>query len=175
MNTIPADDPQYNTCIVDKRPEASGATSSVSGTPSSADSKTKDDPPNEQNRMIDTSDTNEEDPMDGVMDKKSKGYSYYPLLHYEKNLDNTFYYQYFKPYSHDYRMLRMELLKSSIWMSLLITSFRTTFSMKGGHQIINPYFKNLPSVVRRNLHVAVIRCMEQKCTCQNHVTFTLKL
>ena len=62
-----------------------------------------------------------------------------------------------------------ELLKSSIWMSLLIISFRTTFSMKGGHQIINPYFKDLPSVVRRNLHVAVIRYMEQECTCQNHV------
>ena len=41
--------------------------------------------------------------------------------------------------------------------------------MKGGHQIINPYFKDLPSVVRRNLHVAVIRYMEQECTCQNHV------
>ena len=62
-----------------------------------------------------------------------------------------------------------ELLKSSIWMSLLIISFRTTFSMKGGHQIINPYFKDLPSVVRRNLHVAVIRYMEQECTCQNYV------
>ena len=62
-----------------------------------------------------------------------------------------------------------ELLKSSIWMSLLFISFRTTFSMKGGHQIINPYFKDFPSVVRRNLHVAVIRYMEQECTCQNHV------
>ena len=41
--------------------------------------------------------------------------------------------------------------------------------MKGGHQIINPYFKNLPSVVRRNFCVAVIRYMEQECTCQNHV------
>ena len=41
--------------------------------------------------------------------------------------------------------------------------------MKGGHNIINPYYKNLPCVVRRNLHVAVIRYMEQDCLCANHV------
>ena len=62
-----------------------------------------------------------------------------------------------------------EMLKASIWMTLVIMSFRTTFSMKGGHNIINPYYKNLPSVVRRNLHVAVIRYMEQDCLCANHV------
>ena len=62
-----------------------------------------------------------------------------------------------------------EILKQSIWMSLVIISFRTTFSMKGSHHTINPYFKDLPSVVRRNIHVAVTRYMEQECTCQNHV------
>ena len=62
-----------------------------------------------------------------------------------------------------------EILKYSIWMSLVIISFRTTFSMKGGHNTINPYFKDLPSEVRRNLHVAVTRFMEQECSCQNHV------
>ena len=41
--------------------------------------------------------------------------------------------------------------------------------MKGGHNIINPYYKNLPCVVKRNLHVAVIRYMEQDCLCANHV------
>ena len=41
--------------------------------------------------------------------------------------------------------------------------------MKGGHNTINPYYKNLPCVVRRNLHVAVIRYMEQDCLCANHV------
>lgn len=53
-----------------------------------------------------------EDPMnsdeteaDGVMYKKSRGYYYNPLLYYKRNLDKTFYYQYFKPYSHDHRML----------------------------------------------------------------------
>ena len=45
---------------------------------------------------------------DGVMYEKSRGYSYYPLLQYKKNLDKTFYYQYFRPCSHDNRMLRME-------------------------------------------------------------------
>ena len=62
-----------------------------------------------------------------------------------------------------------EMLKALIWMTLVIMSFRTTFSMKGGHNIINPYYKNLPSVVRRNLHVAVICYMEQDCLCANHV------
>ena len=54
-------------------------------------------------------------------------------------------------------------------MSLLIISFRTTFSMKGGNQTINPYFMNSPSVVRRSVHVVVTRNMEQECSCLNHV------
>ena len=61
------------------------------------------------------------------------------------------------------------LLKSAVWMSLVIMSFKTTFSMKGSHNTINPYFKNLPSVVRRSVHVIVTRYMEQECTCLNHV------
>ena len=40
--------------------------------------------------------------------KKRKGFSYYPLLTYKRYLDKTFYYKYFRPYSHDYRRLRME-------------------------------------------------------------------
>ena len=40
--------------------------------------------------------------------KKRKGFSYYPLLTYTRDLDKTFYYKYFRPYSHDYRRLRME-------------------------------------------------------------------
>ena len=40
--------------------------------------------------------------------KKRKGFSYYPLLTYKRDLDKTFYYKYFRPYSHDYRRLRME-------------------------------------------------------------------
>ena len=62
-----------------------------------------------------------------------------------------------------------EILKASIWMTLVIMSFRTTFSMKGGCKIINTYYRNLPSIVRRNLHVAVIRYMEQDCMYPNHV------
>ena len=60
--------------------------------------------------MIDSDEEEELDDTkgDGVMYKKSKGFAYYPLLHYKRNLDKTFYYKYFKPYSHDYRRLRME-------------------------------------------------------------------
>ena len=41
--------------------------------------------------------------------------------------------------------------------------------MKGRCKIINTYYRNLPSIVRRNLHVGVIRYMEQDCMCPNHV------
>ena len=61
------------------------------------------------------------------------------------------------------------LLKVAVQMTLVIMAFRTTFSMKGGHKIINSYFKTLPSEVRRNIHVVTTRYMEQECTCQNHV------
>ena len=43
-----------------------------------------------------------------AISKKRKGFSYYPLLTYKRDLDKTFYYKYFRPYSHDYRRLRME-------------------------------------------------------------------
>ena len=41
--------------------------------------------------------------------------------------------------------------------------------MRGGHHSINPYLKNLPPVVRRNLHVVNTKYLEQQCTCKNHV------
>ena len=61
------------------------------------------------------------------------------------------------------------MLKSSIWMTLVIMAFRTTFTMMGGTKIINTYYRNIPAKVRRQLHVAVIRYMEQDCVCPNHV------
>ena len=56
------------------------------------------------------------------------------------------------------------LLKVAVQMTLVTMAFITTFSMKGGHNIINPYFKILPSEVRRNIHVVTTRYMEQDCT-----------
>ena len=61
------------------------------------------------------------------------------------------------------------MLKSSIWMTLVIMAFRTTFTMMGGTKIINTFYRNIPATVRRHLHVVVIRCMEQDCMCSNHV------
>ena len=61
------------------------------------------------------------------------------------------------------------MLKSSIWMTLIIMAFRTTFTMMGGTKIINTYYRNIPATVRRHLHIAVIRYMEQDCMCPNHV------
>ena len=61
------------------------------------------------------------------------------------------------------------MLKSSILMTLVIIAFRTTFTMMGGTKIINTYYRNILPKVRRQLHVAVIRYMEQDCVCPNHV------
>ena len=61
------------------------------------------------------------------------------------------------------------LLKVAVKMTLVIMAFRTTSSMKGGHHIINLYFKTLPSEVRRNINVVTTRYMEEDCTCQNYV------
>ena len=47
--------------------------------------------------------------------------------------------------------------------------------MRGGHHSINPYLKNLPPVVRRNLHVVNTRYLEQQCTCKNHVPLTTEV
>ena len=60
------------------------------------------------------------------------------------------------------------MLKSSIWMTLVIMAFRTTFTMMGGTKTINTYYRNIPATVKRHLHVAVIRYMEQDCMCPNH-------
>ena len=61
------------------------------------------------------------------------------------------------------------LLKTAVHISLVIMAFKTTFSMRGCHHSINPYMTNLPTVVRRNLHIVNTRYIEQQCTCKNHV------
>ena len=74
-----------------------------------------------------------------------------------------------KHYSDGMEDRHARMLQSSIWMTLTIMAFRTTFTMMGGTKIINTYYRNLPAIVRRHLHVAVIRYMEQDCVCPNHV------
>ena len=74
-----------------------------------------------------------------------------------------------KHYSDSMEDRHAKMLKSSIWLTLVIMAFRTTFTMMGGTKIINTYYRNIPAKVRRCLHVAVIRCMEQDCMCPNHV------
>ena len=61
------------------------------------------------------------------------------------------------------------LLKAAIHISMVIIAFKTTFSIQGGHHSINPYMKNLPPVVRRNLHIVNTKYLKQQCTCKNHV------
>ena len=74
-----------------------------------------------------------------------------------------------KHYSDSMEDRHAKMLKSSIWMTLVIMAFRTTFTMMGGTKTINTYYRNIPATVRRHLHVAVIRYMEQDCMCPNHV------
>ena len=57
-------------------------------------------------------------------------------------------------------------------MFLLVSGVQphmTTFTMMGGTKIINTYYRNIPAKVRRSLHAAVIRYMEEDCMCPNHV------
>ena len=61
------------------------------------------------------------------------------------------------------------LIEPALWMCLVIISFGSTFHMKEAPRTINPYFKVLPTRVRRRLHVIITRYMEQKCHCENHV------
>ena len=61
------------------------------------------------------------------------------------------------------------LIEPALWMSLVIISFRSTFHMKEAHRTINPYFKVLPTKVKRRLHVIITRYIEQECHCENHV------
>ena len=60
------------------------------------------------------------------------------------------------------------MIEPALWMCLVIISFRSTFQMKEAHRTINPYFKVLPTKVRR-LHVIITRYMDQECHCQNDV------
>ena len=61
------------------------------------------------------------------------------------------------------------MIEPALWMCLVIISFRSTFHMKEAHRTINPYFKVLPTKVRRRLHVIITRYMEHECHCENHV------
>ena len=58
----------------------------------------------EENSML----IDDEEPDEDRIIKKRKGFSYYPLYTYKRKLDKAFYFKYFKPYSLDYRRLRME-------------------------------------------------------------------
>ena len=61
------------------------------------------------------------------------------------------------------------LIEPALWMCLVIISFRSTFHMKEALGTINPYFKVLPTKVKRRLHVITTRYMKQECHCENHI------
>ena len=70
----------------------------------------------------------------------------------------------------DYLSDREEaMIEPALWICLVIISFKSTFQMKGAHRTIYPYFKVIPTHVRRRLHVIITRYMKQECHCKNHV------
>ena len=46
--------------------------------------------------------------QDGETKKKSRDHYYNPLVYYTNVTGKTYYFQYFKPYSHEYRLLKNE-------------------------------------------------------------------
>ena len=50
----------------------------------------------------------DENKADGKTSKKSRGFHYNPLVYHTNVTGKTYYYQYFKTYSHDYRMLQKD-------------------------------------------------------------------
>ena len=50
-----------------------------------------------------------------------------------------------KHYSDSMEDRHAKMLKSSIWLTLVIMAFRTTFTMMGGTKIINTYYRNIPA------------------------------
>ena len=71
----------------------------------SDDNKTEENPINFD--AGNKSDENKSD-QDGETKKKSRGHYYNPLVYYTNVASKTYYFQYFKPYSHDYRLLKNE-------------------------------------------------------------------
>ena len=51
-----------------------------------------------------------------------------------------------KHYSDAMEERHAKMLKSSIWMALVIMAFRTTFTMMGGTKTINTYYRNIPAM-----------------------------
>ena len=59
--------------------------------------------------LIDSNRADDDKPDDkpeGKTKRRSRGHYYNPLVYYKSNIGKTYYYQYFKPYSYDYRMLQ---------------------------------------------------------------------
>ena len=80
--------------------------------------------------------------------KKRKGFAYYPLLTYKRELDKTFYFKYFIPYSHDYRRLRMKedcQCPHSEPMTLVVSGMTQTSSTSLKRQMTFQLVKKQPS------------------------------
>ena len=75
----------------------------------SGDNKTEENP---MNFDADNKSDEGKSEQDGKTRKKSRGHYYNPLVYYTNVTGKTYYFQYFKPYSHDYRLLKNEIRMS---------------------------------------------------------------
>ena len=107
-------DPQMSDQLHDSSPHSreSRGKSSTKGHQTSQKKKKKTKKEKKERKTTRTGENpmilDDEEPDEDRIIKKRKGFSYYPLYTYKRNLDKTLYYKYFRPYSHDYRRLRME-------------------------------------------------------------------
>ena len=60
----------------------------------------------DDNDKADNKNNKPDDKPEGKTRKRSRGHYYNPLVYYKGNKGKTYFYQYFKPYSYDYRMLQ---------------------------------------------------------------------
>ena len=60
----------------------------------------------DDSNKADDEDYKPDDKPKGKTKRRSRGHYYNPLVYHKSNIGKTYYYQYFKPYSYDYRMLQ---------------------------------------------------------------------
>ena len=104
------DDPQVSESLHDSSLHSRDTNTIHSENQRNGQKKMSGDNHNEESPMDlgDDSNKTNENKGNGKTEKKSRGYYYNPLVYHTSVTGKTYYYQYFKPYSHDHRMLKAE-------------------------------------------------------------------
>ena len=62
----------------------------------------------DDSNKVDDENNRPDNKTDGKTRRKSRGHYYNSIVYYTNVTGKTYYFQYFKPYSHDYRLLKRE-------------------------------------------------------------------